>query len=674
MSKAGPSSKLVACIATLFLRHSRAINSSFPRKRESDCSKALSALAAVFVLLISSLYADNLQQQIVCPVCNIEYTAFLTASPSSALCIDGRPADGRIPPPAECPLCHGVFGAVSFSSAEIDILKKFIWSGDFQNIKGSDPAVRHATLLEHLEHDSDKVAQAWLQAAWANESQPETRKMCLEKSLKLFKESLSGNSDRYESEKLFDLSIKTADLLRQLEQFAEAEKMLDQMLQNSKFAQGWFPMVIKHCRKLVESKNGKPSPLPTGNSLHTAITEGNLSLAGQLASNSELLNEINAAGQTPLIQAISKNDEAITAVLIKAGASMKQTDLNGNTPLHQAVISGKQSLLDIILPATGNLDPVNNDGATPLLLAAEKGKVSVINALLEAGADFNRKDRRGNTILHILCRKIGAGREAVVSRLVNQVRDVNLRNFDDYTPLHLAAKAGNQAAVNSLVQAGGNIDARLPDGSTALFFCKPIMSSSLLGLGADMKLQNNSGHTAMVHARLTGDRERMTYLKRTGRFGTRPQKFSINNSETNIFAAVKNADSAAIKEIVRRDQKQLAAQESELSETPLHLAAAIGNPEIINLLVELGSDVNATNEFMRTPMHYAAAKGNLDAIKALHKAKANIQAVDIRGSTPLHDAASARHRKVYIYLLELDASDTTRDNDGKTAAELFAEE
>lgn len=637
-------------------------------------AEALIALAALFLFLVSDLYADNLQQQIVCPVCNIEYTAFLTASPTSELCIDGRPADGRIPPPPECPLCHGAFGVITYSPAEIGILKKFVWSSDFQNIKNSDPAVRHATILDHLEHDNDQVAQAWLQAAWANEQQPEIHKSCLEKSLKLFEECLTANSESYETEKLFDLSIKTADLLRQLGKFAEAGAMLDQMLQNAKFANGWFPMVLKHCRQLVESKNSKPSPLPTGNPLHAAIAQGNIALAERLASNSELLNEINAAGQTPLIQAISKSDETITELLLKAGASVKQTDLRGNTPLHHAVLSGKQSLLEKILPASGNLDPVNNDGATPLLLAADNGKVSIINTLIEAGADFNRKDGRGNTVLHILCGKLGGGREDVVNRLASQVRDVNIRNFDDCTPLHLAAKAGNLAAVNSLVKAGGRIDARLPDGSTALFFCKPLLSSALIGLGADIKLQNNSGHTAMVNARLNGDRERMTFLKRTGRFGTRPQKFHLETGETNIFSAVENADFKAIREIIRRDPKQLDAREKELSDTPLHLAAAIGNPETVKLLVELGSDVNATNEFMRTPMHFAASKGNLESVKILHQAKAGIQAVDIRGSTPLHDAAAARHRKVYVYLLELDASDTTRDNDGKTAAELFAEE
>jgi len=192
-------------------------------------------------------------------------------------------------------------------------------------------------------------------------------------------------------------------------------------------------------------------------------------------------------------------------------------------------------------------------------------------------------------------------------------------------------------------------------------------------MGADINATNNAGHTAVVHARLQGDKERLTFLKRTGRFGTTPRKFYLRGRETSIFKAVKDGALEDIREILAKDPKQLEFREKNLSEKPLHTAAATGNPETVKLLVELGANINCTNEFMRTPMHYAAAAGHLDVIKILHGAGANLQAVDFRGSTPLHDAAAAKHRKVYIYLLELDASDTTRDNAGKTPAELFNE-
>ncbi len=617
------------------------------------------------------LQADPLQQQVMCPVCRIEFTAFLTAAAPTQVCIDGRPVDGRIGPMTECPLCRGVFGELQPGTAETAILKQFVWSGEFQAVKDADPIIRYATLLQKLERDDSAIAQAWLQAAWAAGENSEQQKTAFANSLKFFENALT--SEKPEKEKLFELSIRKAEILRQLARFAEARAWLEQMQNNNDLKHGWFPMVINHCLQLIAAKNSKPAPLPAGNALHIAVAEANTEKTTRLAADKALLEEINGAGQTPLLQALSGKNAELVELLLKAGANTGQSDLNGSSALHYAVSSKNIRLLHLVLPATANPDPVNSEGRTPLLLAAENGTVDMIEALLQAGADYNRKDSRGNTILHILSIKPGYGREALLKKLASMVRDVNIRNFDDYTPLHLAARKGNLAALRSLLDAGARIDARLPDGSTVLFFCKPVISSSLIGMGADINATNNAGHTAVVHARLQGDKERLTFLKRTGRFGTRPRTFYLRGRETSIFKAVKDGATDDIREILARDPKQLEFRETDLSETPLHAAAATGNPETIKLLVDLGANVNSTNEFMRTPMHYAAAGGHLEAIKVLHAAGANLQATDFRGSTPLHDAAAAKHRKVYIYLLELDASDTTRDNAGKSPADLFNE-
>ena len=625
-------------------------------------------LVSVAFIAVSGLWADPIQKQLTCQVCNIEYSTLQMPESISQLCLDGRPANGKIAPLAECPLCHGVFADEAFSAGEIGKLKNFLWQSDYKSRINLKAAERHALILEHLERENYETAQAWLKAAWLSDSDAD-RKICLEKARKAFKESLTDT--KHSREKQFEISLKIADLSRQLGDFTEARQVLDRMLQNPDFKTGWFPMVTKFCLELVNARNCQPAPLPAGNALHAAIETDKHDEVASLAAGADLLDELNADGQTPLLQAIKLKRETVTNILLKAGASLSQTDMHGNTPLHQVVLSENLKLLEQLLPLTNNLDPVNNSGSTPLLLAAEIGRVAIINRLIQAGADFNRKDARGNTVLHILCTRPGQGREAVGAALASRVRDVNIRNFDDYTPLHLAAKAGNIAMVSALVKAGARIDARLPDGSTAIFFCKPLITSNLLGLGADIDARNNAGHTAMVNARLNGDKERMTFLKRTGRFGSRPVNFYINTRKTNIFLAVEKSDHDAVREIVRRDPKQLAAKEENLSETPLHRAAAGNNPQTVQLLIDLGARLDATNEFMRTPMHYAAAAGNLEIVKTLQAAGANIHAVDIRGSTPLHDAAAAGHRKVYIYLLELDASDTTRDNDGKTPAELF---
>ncbi len=646
------------------------------RPAKMGVSRRYCLLIAFLVLTITTLCADSLQKQVFCPICNIEYTAFLTATSTSTagFCLDGRPADGRLELLAECPLCHGVFLRQSHTADEIKALKKFIWSEPFQSLKSATTATRNASILEHLDSSSYEIASAWLQAAWAEENDPTAFRKCLEKSLEYFQLAREKAGKDGEKARFLEISLKIADLLRQLERFAEASQWLDQLAADPECKNSWLPAVIRHSRQLITASNSRPSQLPPGNSLHAAVMAGNLTEATRLASGSQnLLKEINVAGQTPLILAISRKDEQMIDALLSAGADSGQTDLDGNTPLHHAVLSANHQIFEKILARTGNPDPVNSYGETPLLLAARVGKVSLIRSLLDAGADFNHKDARGNTILHILCTRPGAGREAIVERLASQVRDVNLRNFDDRTPLHLAVMAGNLAVVNSLLDAGARIDARLPDGSAVLFFCKPLLISNLIGKGADINLQNNAGYNVMVNARINGDLERVAFLKKTGLFGRRSRRFKVNGHETDIFAAVRAENLQDIREIIKLAPEELDAREPELAATPLHLAAELGKPEVVKQLADLGAKVEAVNDFLRTPIHYAASCGNLEAIKVLQQAGANIQAVDARGSTPLHDAAAARHRNVYVYLSELDASDTTRDNAGFTPAELFQE-
>ena len=61
-----------------------------------------------------------------------------------------------------------------------------------------------------------------------------------------------------------------------------------------------------------------------------------------------------------------------------------------------------------------------------------------------------------------------------------------------------------------------------------------------------------------------------------------------------------------------------AIKENRLSsETPLHLAAKIGQIEIVELLINSGANINQGDINGATPLHLAAREGHLDVVKAL---------------------------------------------------------
>ena len=79
--------------------------------------------------------------------------------------------------------------------------------------------------------------------------------------------------------------------------------------------------------------------------------------------------------------------------------------------------------------------------------------------------------------------------------------DVNARDAEhDETAIVLAAKFGDAEIIQTLIDAGCEVDARDDQGRTALFFA-PVGSdifSRLLAAGADVKAKDRDGNTILI--------------------------------------------------------------------------------------------------------------------------------------------------------------------------------
>ena len=106
--------------------------------------------------------------------------------------------------------------------------------------------------------------------------------------------------------------------------------------------------------------------------------------------------------------------------------------------------------------------------------------------------------------------------------------------------------------------------------------------------------------------------------------------------------------------------------------TPLFIAAANGHKQIVELLLDKGSDVN-TKGLMGTPLHAAVSfKGHHKEItELLIAAGADVNAKDKVGHTPVDSA----ERENYLRSPEVqkEIADLLRKHGGKTGAELKAE-
>jgi len=102
--------------------------------------------------------------------------------------------------------------------------------------------------------------------------------------------------------------------------------------------------------------------------------------------------------------------------------------------------------------------------------------------------------------------------------------------------------------------------------------------------------------------------------------------------------------------------------------TALHIAAAHGRDDVVQLLLHYKADIEARSDGGWSPLHNACDKGSVPTVCALLRAGASVNCQLLNGITPLHLAAQAGHYDVVECLLERpDLKRRIRDSFGSTA-------
>lgn len=130
-----------------------------------------------------------------------------------------------------------------------------------------------------------------------------------------------------------------------------------------------------------------------------------------------------------------------------------------------------------------------------------------------------------------------------------------------------------------------------------------------------------------------------------------------------IHKAVKDNNLPEVRQLLKNDP-DLVLTKDENGFTPLHLAAANGHRDMVDLLLTTKADVNAKDNSGSTPLHQAAAAQgeHSDIVEVLLARKANVDAADRQGLTPLHYALLADNPDVPKWLLNHGANANVKDN------------
>ncbi len=112
----------------------------------------------------------------------------------------------------------------------------------------------------------------------------------------------------------------------------------------------------------------------------------------------------------------------------------------------------------------------------------------------------------------------------------------------------------------------------------------------------------------------------------------------IEQVREELLSAPLDLTTEKVAEALAHDRGLLTARD-ESGFTLLHLAALAGNAEMVNLLLEEGAEVGATNDVGVTALHVAARNGHAPVVQALLDGGATPSAQTDDGLTPLDHAA-----------------------------------
>lgn len=142
-----------------------------------------------------------------------------------------------------------------------------------------------------------------------------------------------------------------------------------------------------------------------------------------------------------------------------------------------------------------------------------------------------------------------------------------------------------------------------------------------------------------------------------------PSQFSFNE-------AIKRDDYLTVEALIGAGSDVNAKDKS--GETPLHLAAVRGYPDITSLLITEGANVNARDGRELTPLHAAAWGGHKETVALLIDKGAYINAIDENGLTPLHVSALTGSNETIVLLIDNGAEINARNKDGMTPLHVAA--
>ncbi|KAF7562058.1 hypothetical protein G7046_g2099 [Stylonectria norvegica] len=365
---------------------------------------------------------------------------------------------------------------------------------------------------------------------------------------------------------------------------------------------------------------------------------------------------------SPLHRAFDQKSLLISAFLAVAGADVDEPTNDGETALMRGIKCGfSEQFATLAVYLGARIDAVDNDGRSALHHSAGSNVLEdeTLPVLIRAGANLDLTDYQGQTALLVAMQH---GRWHTATKLVQAGANLEVRLADGKTALHLAISLRNQEFTQTLISRGANVDRVLREHTPLTMAissrCTGI-TSILIDSGADLNLSSRNGNTPLLAAASTGHEETIRYLIANG------ADLSASTSQSGYTAMhmAAHKDKAHILRYLIASGAAIDPLDSA-GETPLLIAAKLGNNDGATTLVNLGAEYDHVGPDGMSVLAHAVKAGKLELVNLLLERGAGQAPVEISTSmeatgyvvpepqtTPMHLAAQHGHDAILLRLV-----------------------